>query len=142
MSNMFIGTEKEGDNDNLLSFDDSSLKDNSYTFYHDTWRRVIKSLMLDSWIQDIHMHAAMAIETRVPDNAMRDHETKVKIFQHWKGSGNTIRSAVAALDIGKSFKLLGMNRVSISVYEDAIDMWKSSESMEHENMVAGKVFSF
>ena len=50
--------------------------------------------------------------------------------------------AVAALDIGKSFKLLGMNRVSISVYEDAIDMWKSSESMEHENMVAGKVFSF
>ena len=133
VSNMII----DMDDDEELELD-WSLKDNSYTFYHDTWRRVIKSLMLDSWIQDIHMHAAMAIETRVPDNDMRDYSTKVKLFQHWKGSANTIRAAKVALDIGKSFKLLGMNRHSIGVYEDAIDIWKRCKPMEGENIVAGK----
>ena len=112
--------------------------DESYAFYHDTWRRVIKSLMLDSWVKDIHMHAAMAIETRIPDNDMRDYSTKVKLFQHWKGSRNTIRSAIIALDIGKDFKDLGMNRHSIQVYEGAIDMWKNAESEEDEDLVAGK----
>lgn len=131
VSNMLVDTRSTKKNDD-------SLLDYSYTFYHDTWRRVIKSLMLDSWIQDIHMHAAMAIETRVPDNDMRDYITKVKLFQHWKGSANTIRAAKVALDIGKSFKLLGMNRHSIGVYEDAIDIWKRCKPMEGENIVAGK----
>ena len=131
VSNMLVDTRSTKKNDD-------SLLDYSYTFYHDTWRRVIKSLMLDSWIQDIHMHAAMAIETRVPDNDMRDYSTKVKLFQHWKGSANTIRAAKVALDIGKSFKLLGMNRHSIGVYEDAIDIWKRCKPMEGENIVAGK----
>lgn len=131
VSNMLVDTRSTKKNDD-------SLLDYSYTFYHDTWRRVIKSLMLDSWIQDIHMHAAMAIETRVPDNDMRDYSTKVKLFQHWKGSANTIRAAKVALDIGKSFKLLGMNRHSIGVYEDAIDIWKRCKPMEGEDTVAGK----
>ena len=131
VSNMLVDTRSTKKNDD-------SLLDYSYTFYHDTWRRVIKSLMLDSWIQDIHMHAAMAIEIRVPDNDMRDYITKVKLFQHWKGSANTIRAAKVALDIGKSFKLLGMNRHSIGVYEDAIDIWKRCKPMEGENIVAGK----
>ena len=131
VSNMLVDTRSTKKNDD-------SLLDYSYTFYHDTWRRVIKSLMLDSWIQDIHMHAAMAIETRVPDNDMRDYSTKVKLFQHLKGSANTIRAAKVALDIGKSFKLLGMNRHSIGVYEDAIDIWKRCKPMEGENIVAGK----
>ena len=131
VSNMLVDTRSTKKNDD-------SLLDYSYTFYHDTWRRVIKSLMLDSWIQDIHMHAAMAIEIRVPDNDMRDYITKVKLFQHWKGSANTIRAAKVALDIGKSFKLLGMNRHSIGVYEDAIDIWKRCKPMEGEDTVAGK----
>ena len=131
VSNMLVDTRSTKKNDD-------SLLDYSYTFYHDTWRRVIKSLMLDSWIQDIHMHAAMAIEIRVPDNDMRDYITKVKLFQHWKGSANTIRAAKVALDIGKSFKLLGMNRHSIGVYEDAIDIWKRRKPMEGEDTVAGK----
>ena len=122
--------------------DDNSMHDSAvqytYTFYHDTWRRVIKSLMLDSWVRDIHMHAAIAIEARVPDNEMRDYSTKVKLFQHWKGSENTIRAAEVALDIGKSFKLLGMNLHSIRVYEDAIDMWKRHDPTEGEERIGGK----
>ena len=110
----------------------------TYTFYHDTWRRVIKSLMLDSWVRDIHMHAATAIEARVPDNEMRDYGTKVKLFQHWKGSENTIRAAEVALDIGKSFKLLGMNLHSIKLYEDAIDMWQRHDPTEGEDRIGGK----
>ncbi len=126
------------DVDDCADILDVPLKDISYNFYHDTWRRVIKSVMLDSWIQDIHMHAAMAIETRLPDNEMRDYSTKVKLFQHWKGSENTIRAAEVALDTGKSFKLLGMNLHSIKVYEDAIDMWKRHETVNDEDIVAGK----
>ena len=122
--------------------DDNSMHDSAveylYAFYHDTWRRVIKSLMLESWVRGIHMHAATAIEASVPDNDMRDYGTKVKLFQHWKGSENTIRAAVLALDIGKSFKLLGMNLHSIKVYEDAIDMWQRHDPTEGEESIGGK----
>jgi hypothetical protein len=65
------------------------------------------------------------------------YSTKVKLFQHWKGSENTIRAAEVALDIGKSFKLLGMNLHSIKVYEDAIDMWKMKGTVNDEDIVAG-----
>ena len=122
--------------------DNNSMHDSAveylYASYHYTWRRVIKSLMLESWVRGIHMHAATAFEARVPDNDIRDYGTKVKLFQHWKGSENTIRAAEVALDIGKSFKLLGMNLQSIRVYEDAIHMWKRHDPSEGEERIGGK----
>ena len=114
------------------------LGESTYFFYHDTWRRVIISLLLDSWIRDIHKHAAMAIEARVPEDEMRDYRTKVKLFRHWKGSENTINASKIALDIGKSFKDLGMNYQSIRVYQDAIDMWKRHKSTDEKAAVAGE----
>jgi len=108
-----------------------------YSFHHDTWRRVIISLLLDSYIQDIHRQAAMAIEARVPDNDMRDYRTKVKLFSHWKGSDDTINAGKVALDVGMSFKLLGMNSNSAQVYGEAINMWKRHDPPKGEERIAG-----
>ena len=110
-----------------------------YIFYHDMWRRVISSLLLNSRKRDIHKHAAMAIETRFPDEGRRDYRTKVKLFRYWKESGNSINASKLALDIGQSFKLLGLNLHSISVYEDALDMWKKHDPMEGEDTIGGKL---
>jgi len=111
----------------------------TYNFYHDTWRRVISSLLLNSRKRDIHKHAAMAIEARFPDEGRRDYRTKVKLFRHWKESENAVNAAKLALDIGQSFKLLGLNLHSISVYEDALDMWKKHDPMEGEDTIGGKL---
>jgi hypothetical protein len=103
-----------------------------YSFHHDTWRRVILSLLLDSYLQDIHKHAAIAIEDRIGEEDSQDYATQVKLFRHWKESANTVRAAQVALDIGRNFKLLGMNLHSIQIYQDAIEMWK-----KHEPQVIG-----
>jgi hypothetical protein len=108
-----------------------------YSFHHDTWRRVIMSLLLDSYIQDIHRQAAMAIEARVPDNDRRDYRTKVKLFSHWKGSDDTINAGKVALDVGRSFSFLGMNSNSAQVYGEAINMWKRHDPPEGEERLAG-----
>lgn len=111
-----------------------------YSFYHSTWQRLILSLLLDSWKRDIHEHAAMAIEARLPNTEQRDYRIKVKLFQHWKESENTVKAADLALDIGQSYKLLGLNQQSIKVYEDALDMWRKDQPAEGEELIAGKCF--
>jgi len=77
----------------------------------------------------------MASEARVPDNDRRDNRTKVKLFSHWKGSDDTINAGKVALNVGMSFKLLGMN--SAQVYGEAINMWKRHDPPEGEGRIAG-----
>jgi len=108
-----------------------------YSFYHSTWRRLILSMLLDSWKRDIHKHAAMAIEARSPDPETRDYRTKVKLFQHWKDSEDTLKAADFALDIGQSFKMLGLNLHSIKIYDDALEMWRKHKPSKSEDTIGG-----
>jgi len=59
----------------------------SYQFCHDTWRQKILSLLLDSYKQDIHRHAASAIESEISDLEEVNYRTKMKLFRHLKESG-------------------------------------------------------
>ena len=110
----------------------------NYNFYHDTWRRLVLSLLLGSWKRDIHKHAAMSIEAEISYDEIQDYRTKIKLFRHWKDSESTLKAATIGLDIGKSFILLGMSIQSIKIFEDALEMWKRHKPAEGKELVAGK----
>ncbi len=128
--------------DSKEDFEDETENRRVYSFCHSTWRRLILSLLLDSWKRDIHKHAAMAIEARSPDANSRDYRTKVKLFQHWKSSENTVKAAELALNIGQSYKMLGLNLHSIKVYDDALNMWRKVQPDEEEDLIAGNFLLF
>jgi len=131
----FIGLDDA--NSNSSGEDEFVFGDVRYSFFHDSWRRVIVSLMLDSYVQDIHRHAALAIETRAAGTEIQDYRTKIKLFRHWKGSGDTINAGKEALAIGTFFKNLGMNFHSTQLYNESINMWKIHDPPEGEERVAG-----
>ncbi len=109
-----------------------------YSFHHSSWQRLVLSLLLDSWKRDIHKHVATNIEAREPDPEKRDHRTKLRLFQHWKGSDETAKAADLGLDIGQGYKMLGLNQHSIKVYVSALEMWKRHALGEGEVAIGGK----
>ena len=120
---------------------DDCIKDSKYsqyTFHHSSWQRLVLSLLLDSWKCDIHKYAAMAIEAKSHDADSQDYRTKVKLFQHWKKSENSLKSFDLALDIGQSYKMLGLNQHSTSVYGNALEIWKKHKPADGESLIAGK----
>jgi class 3 adenylate cyclase len=101
-----------------------------YTFHHDVWRATILKLMLTSRKRDIHLTIAMVLESRY--GGTQDYSRKVKMFGHWRASGNFVKAASHALLIGESFVALGMDAQSIRIYEGAVAMWKDFNSEEDE----------
>lgn len=108
-------------------------KETIYTFCHDTWRQKILSLMLDSYKKDIHKHAANALKSTIPDIEEADYRTKIKLFTHLKGSGDTCKAATLAMNIGKSFSDLGLNSQSIEVLNLALGMWRKEPKNDDES---------
>jgi tetratricopeptide (TPR) repeat protein len=100
----------------------------TYTFCHDIWRTMILNLMLDSRKRDMHRIIALTLEAQHGDDT-DDYLSRMKLFSHWKASGESTKAAELALCIGKSFESLGLQDQSIKLYEDAIEMWhdKSTE---------------
>lgn len=108
-----------------------------YSFRHDKWRRLVTSLMLDSWKRDIHKHAALSIEEKLQDSADLDYHTKIKLFRHWKKAHNPNKVAELALDIGQSMKHLGLNPQSVKIYQQAQAMWQNSPDAREEESIDG-----
>ncbi len=124
--------------DSEIDHDTTVTKRGVYLFSHVTWRRLILSLLLDSWKRDIHKYAAVAIEAQSSGNELRDYRTDMKLFHHLKESENTTKAAQIALNIGQNFKMLGLNKESIQIYDDALDMWKKQKYKHTESLVGGK----
>ena len=142
MQNLSLGAfpdqDKEDEEKSAESIDILLQGDKCYQFCHDTWRQKILSLLLDSYKRDIHMHAAGAIESNISDIEESDYRTKIRLFCHLKGSGNTLKAADLAISVGKSFMHLGLNFHSIRVYDDALDMWRMNrEDEDDDNSIAG-----
>ena len=106
----------------------------SYHFCHDTWRQKILSLLLDSYKRDIHMYASITIESNISDINNTDYRTKMRLFYHLKGSGNTPKAADLAFNVGKNFMKLGLNLQSISVYDRALDMWGTRQGTDDDSI--------
>ncbi len=111
--------------------------DTCYRFCHDTWRQKILSLLLDSYIRDIHIHAASAIELRISNIEEVDYRTKMRLLHHQKESGNTLKSADLSLSVGKNFVQLGLNLHSIHVYDAALSMWRNDSSDDKARSIDG-----
>ena len=133
--------KEEKENDSVNNNQDIDL---CYLFCHDTWRQKILSLLLDSYKRDIHRHAASVMEMKIPDIEESDYRTKLRLFYHLKGSGNTTRAADLAVDVGKNFMHLGLNPQSIRVYDEALDMWRravdNDEDQSNNRLKTGFTF--
>jgi class 3 adenylate cyclase len=97
-----------------------------YTFCHDVWRTTILNLMLDSRKRDMHKIIAKTLEQQKGRN-QDDYLSRMKLFSHWKASGESKNAASLALSIGSSFEELGLQDQSIKVFQDALDMWKVAD---------------
>lgn len=130
-----ITGESTGLHESSCSFDNpspslESLSSNLvYTFCHDIWRTTILNLMLDSRKRDMHLIIAITLEKQEGQNA-DDYLSRMKLFSHWKASGESKKATSLALSIGKSFEELGLQDQSIKVFEDALDMWNVSGNAE------------
>lgn len=112
-----------------------------YLFRHDSWLRLITSLMLDSWKQDIHEYAALSIENKLNVSAESDYQVKTKIFRHYIKAKNLMKASNLALEIGQSLKHLGLNPQSVKVYEEALAIWRNSSGEGDDECIDGFPFS-
>lgn len=98
----------------------------TYLFSHDVWRSTILELMLEKRKRAIHRSVALMLEVDCADNKM-DYVSRVRLFAHWRGSGDFLKASAVALHVGKTFEDIGFNKQRIPLYNDALDMWKSSD---------------
>ena len=130
MSPMLVDEEK-------VEFENTRIapEDISYMFCHDTWRQKILSLLLDAYKQDIHRHAARAIESKIADIEECDYRTKMRLFTYLKEGGDRIKAAKLAIDLGKNFKNLGLNTQSVEVYNSALNIWQHAKEDKPQDII-------
>ena len=97
-----------------------------FTFCHDVWRTTVLTLMLDSRKRDIHRIIAKTLEARLSDRT-DDYLSKMKLFSHWKASGESSKAVALAFSIGKSYEEMGMINQSILLYQEALRIWTSDD---------------
>jgi hypothetical protein len=78
--------------------------------------------MLDSRKRDMHLTIAKTLEKQDGSNN-DDYLSRMKLFSHWRASGESEKAASLALSIGRSFEELGLQDQSTKVFQDALSMW-------------------
>lgn len=126
-----------GGEDNENGAADFAFGDIEYSFVHDTWRRVITSSLLTSYIRELHKYAAKGLEEISARQQFTPFRTQCKIFSHWRNADNTVNAARTALEVGQSFKMLGMIPQGIEIYTETINMWKRYDPPEGTERIAG-----
>lgn len=126
---------EEGDIDDLM--DDENVNQSYYQFNNDSWRQAVLSLLLDSYKQDMHQHAATSIETRIVSLKDADYHTKIRLYNHLKLSGNNNKATDLALSVGKSFMGLSLSLHSIHIYNQTLDMWHRNSVDDGNDTLAG-----
>ena len=115
----------------------SYMKGKSYRFTNEKWRFNILQLMLDSRKRDIHRSIALALENIIKDRD--DFISTIKVFGHWKASGDTSKSSSLGLSIGRQFEELGLQNHAENIYREVLDMWKVKSNSDDEEVIAGKI---
>lgn len=93
-------------------------------FTHDSWKQSILSVMLDERKQEMHGHIAASLEKELEHEAHNkdDFAKKIRLFKHWKSSGNFTKAALLGLDIGIELMMLGLNTQAILLFDDVLDI--------------------
>lgn len=108
----------------------------TYFFAHGVWRSAIMKMMLRIRQAVIHRYAALVLEQKF-GLASTDYMQKMRVFAHWKASGDSTKAATLALAIGDSLEELGMSGDSVKIFDEALSMWEELDDEESEDDVAG-----
>lgn len=93
----------------------------TFTFFQDVWRSTVLKLMLGSRKRDAHRKIALSLEHGLSDENCP--ETRLKIFEQWKGTGDTTKSAESALLAGQCLDSFGRSNESVSIFEETLKIW-------------------
>lgn len=93
-----------------------------YRFSHSIWRRSILGTMLKEQERNLHRKIALVLEGDGMD-AIADVTSALKLFRHWKASGDLMKASSLARKIGAHLELLHFNSQAIEIYLEAIDLW-------------------
>lgn len=104
----------------------------SYRFHHAMWQETILKLLLDSRKRILHQVIAETLEKEAQETSGNNYYTLIKLFGHWKSSGNALKASSIALTVGKSFANIGLGTESVKILDDALDVWRSSYDSESE----------
>jgi predicted ATPase len=110
--------------------EDCAPSDLIYFFAHDMWRAAILKLVLDERKQQLHEAIASRLEIEC-DSAADDFVFQIRIFNHWRQSGNVLKAGGIALVIGKTYESLGLAIPSARLYQEAISVGtQTSDQLE------------
>jgi hypothetical protein len=104
----------------------------SFRFHHAMWQETILKLLLDSRKRILHQVIAETLEKETQETSGNNYYTLIKLFGHWKSSGNALKASSIALTVGKSFANIGLGTESVKILDDALDVWRSSYDSESE----------
>jgi hypothetical protein len=86
-------------------------------------------LLLDKRKQQLHEDIASTLELDI-DNAADDYLFQIRIFNHWKQSGNVVKAGGIALTVGKRYESFGLAIPSARLYQDAISV--ATQTSDHQ----------
>ncbi len=104
----------------------------SYRFHHAMWQETILKLMLDSRKRLLHQVIAESLEMEAKEMNGNNYYSMIKLFGHWKASGNALKASSLALTIGKSFANIGLGKEAVKILDDALDVWRNNSDRESE----------
>ncbi len=104
----------------------------SFRFHHAMWQETILKLLLDSRKRILHQVIAETLEKETQEMSGNNYYSLIKLFGHWKDSGNALKASSIALNVGKSFANIGLGTESVKILDDALDVWHSSFDSESE----------
>jgi len=106
-----------------------------FSFHHRVWRSTLLGLMLDSRKRDVHRKIAMSMNKVLEADGL-SLDFKIKLFSHWKATGDTAEATSIALLAGQEIQDETLNfREASDLYIEALKMWDWNK--EEENRVAG-----
>jgi predicted ATPase len=108
------------------TLDDLEIEDVRYFFSHDVWRSTILELMLDKRKRQLHKIVALTLEST--DTDAKDYNSRLRLFNHWKSSGDVVNASAVALDAGKMFEDFGLHHQCIELYHETLEMWENASS--------------
>uniref|UniRef100_A0A7S4RWS7 Guanylate cyclase domain-containing protein n=1 Tax=Ditylum brightwellii TaxID=49249 RepID=A0A7S4RWS7_9STRA len=100
--------------------------DRIYAFSHAVWRNCLLGTMLAERQRDLHRKIATILEGEETDKVVELRHA-MKVFGHWRGSGNLMNSTRLALKIGQYLDGLLFNRQSMDFCIEALEMWKPAK---------------
>mmetsp|Transcript_33519 Transcript_33519/g.50555 ORF Transcript_33519/g.50555 Transcript_33519/m.50555 type:complete len:124 (+) Transcript_33519:631-1002(+) len=97
--------------------------------------------MLAERQRDLHRKIATILEGEETDKVVELRHA-MKVFGHWRGSGNLMNSTRLALKIGQYLDGLLFNRQSMDFCIEALEMWKPAklQNKDDTGLIAGKKF--